>query len=56
MFIPGMIQGSVGIVLLIAVSCINKKEKSRTDMVIDPAQSGMNVPLRFAQCSAHNEF
>ena len=48
MFIPGKIQGSVGIVLLIAVSCNNKKEKSGTDMVSDPAHSCMNVPSRFA--------
>ena len=48
------IQGIIGIVLLIAVSCNNKKEKSGTDLVNDSALSCMNIPARFAAGANHD--
>ena len=54
MFLPGRIQGTVGIVLLIAAACNNKKEKSRADVVSDSVHSCVNIPVRFANADYNN--
>ena len=54
MFLPGKIQGTVGIGLLIAASCNNKNEKSRADLVNDSVHSCVSIPVRFANADYNN--